>query len=804
MANGNTWGGIDKLEPLPSGLRQLVGRRGVRQRLREALESAEVAVIAIRAAGGTGKSVLVREWLGGLNADMRTTTRAFAWQFVDKSDQFAGNSNDLLTKITSLRAGGGEPRESRFLSEDRKAKLLLDWYRETSTILVLDNLETLQGRFPERPDQLLDAPIKQFLTELACFETGNAGRLVVVTTRQPLPELDGFPAYRCEELPPFTPEEGAQLLRAFGITGSDQQLREASRDYGGNALALVLLAGLILAYPYSNDINYREEIRLFEAEHKEEIAGLDHAERVLYYYQRSVSNPEEGTLLRMMGLFHRPMTADERALLLEKADFTAVARDPTVIDWQAVHTKLEQVGLLTRVEGDRVEWDCHPLVRERFREDFRKNAPEHWRQAHRVLFDYFPRQAKDPARTRKELIPLYRAIHHGCLAGAFAEALQGYMDRIMQGPVIAHGANELGAISEDSAALRMFFRPNSTELLPGAREQIDIEGQAWLQARTAFCLTSLGRLNEAIHHRQAELEYCRLQEQNPQLSKQQQSELRKNTANAAGELSALLLLVGDIVGARETADQAIRDADESGDWGQRVHARCRLGAALHMHGDLHQARVVFEEAAAIRCANETHHPTLSSDHGYLYRRLLLDDSDGADYGYFKSILTQAEAALDADRRDPPNVWLVAIGLDLLSKAAALSRMSEHGELQGDINGATSNFHEAEKELSDSGTAIHLPELQLEWARFARKRGLPGAAEVQVNRAMRDAKGYRMPLSQADAELLKAELLLDSAGDPAAAGRAREALDEAERIIRAHGYGRRAATLAELKGRLAAP
>jgi len=61
----------------------------------------------------------------------------------------------------------------------------------------------------------------------------------------------------------------------------------------------------------------------------------------------------------------------------------------------------------------------------------------------------------------------------------------------------------------------------------------------------------------------------------------------------------------------------------------------------------------------------------------------------------------------------------------------------------------------------------------------------------------------MPLCQAEAELLKAELLLDSAGDPAVARRAREALDDAKRIIQAHGYGRQAAKLAELERRLAA-
>jgi tetratricopeptide (TPR) repeat protein len=346
----------------------------------------------------------------------------------------------------------------------------------------------------------------------------------------------------------------------------------------------------------------------------------------------------------------------------------------------------------------------------------------------------------------------------------------------------------------------MFFRPDSTELLPGVTSQMAIEKQAWLQARTAFCLTCLGRLNEAIGHREAELDYCRAQESDQSLSEAARRDLLRNTAYAAGMLSALMLLVGNLPEARRHARRAIELADRSGDWGQQVRARCRLGAVLHMQGDMDGADTLFRKAAQDHRANDARHPELNSDHGFLYRSFLLDGAADADYRAFELILHKAEAALDRDRRDLDHIWLVAIGLGILSKAAAKARMAERGKSRRDLDGAKNLFKEAEETLSDSGSVIEFPQFYLERARFELWHDLSIEAERDVIKASRDAEDYGMPLWQADAHLLRTEILI-KVGDPSEIEQAKDYIARAADIIRAKGYGRREGQLSLLEQQL---
>jgi len=135
---------------------------------------------------------------------------------------------------------------------------------------------------------------------------------------------------------------------------------------------------------------------------------------VLNYYEHAAQQ-DEIILLRMMSLFHRAMSQAERAHLLGHAGFVQAVAGKSDEEWEDCHDRLESLGLLiSRGETTRKHWDCHPLVREHFRDKFRQEEPAHWCQAHRVLFDYFAaRPTHELPKTREELIPLYRAVHHG-------------------------------------------------------------------------------------------------------------------------------------------------------------------------------------------------------------------------------------------------------------------------------------------------------------------------------------------------------------------------------------------------------
>ncbi len=796
---------IEVLEPLAT--RHLIGRREIKRKLNNALESDTVSIVGITAPGGVGKSTLVRAWLESFNTQTQRQADIYIWQFTDVAQNT--NASSYLFFLDALGLDGKSPlggpvsdgkidSEDGFLSEDRKAKLLLDKFFNSQGIMVLDQMEVLQYHEGAEHRRFYDEAIRRFLTGAVEKIEGHQNRLIVVTSRESLVDLEGMPGYQAISLEKLKDEEGGELLAELGVVGPPKELRSASWEYGGNALALVLLGRLIVSSPLSGrNISFRSQISPFFTKHQQENSkDWNHAKSVLDYYEAKVGKPEEIVLLKMMGLFHRPMLKPQRDHLLRHAGLTAEVRSLSESEWEACHLNLEKYGLLLPVSAKpRDQWDCHPLIREHFRDNLKQELPELWRQANQVLFEYFIGLPEEThPQTRKGLKPLYRAIAHGCLAEQYRAALRLYENRIMQGLAIAHGTNELGAISQDSAALCMFFQPGTTEFFPRVLEQLDIQRQAWLQARTAFCLTCLGRLGEAIEHREQELRYCGKQQANA-LPVHERQELLKNMANAAGKLSELLLLTGNLPKAEETARQAVQFADLSDDWGQAMRSRCRLAAVLHMHGELDAAADWFEQAVKQQQAHEPQRPALNSDHGFLYRNFLLDQMQTGDFNAYHALLVLAQTALDYDGRDLDHRWLVALGLGRMSKASSIARMAQFDPHQAE--GAKALFNEAYRFLSDSGSVIYFPELFLEWARFQSWQQFKGQAIEDAKKALRYAMDYGMPLYQADAHLLLAELYLDIGDIDEAAG----SLHAAQAIIQERGYGRRLKGLQNLQARL---
>jgi hypothetical protein len=61
------------------------------------------------------------------------------------------------------------------------------------------------------------------------------------------------------ELEHLSSDAGAQLLRALGVKGHQEELRSASEEFGGHCLALTLL-GSYLTDAYNGDIPWRKEV----------------------------------------------------------------------------------------------------------------------------------------------------------------------------------------------------------------------------------------------------------------------------------------------------------------------------------------------------------------------------------------------------------------------------------------------------------------------------------------------------------------------------------------------------------------
>ncbi len=130
-----------------------------------------------------------------------------------------------------------------------------------------------------------------------------------------------------------------------------------------------------------------------------------HARRVMAAYERMFGGDSaEVGILRMLGLLDRP--ADEGEIAALRAQPVVPGLTDAVVGisgkvWNTSVARLRRVGLLSRAEGER-DWrlDAHPLVREHFVEQVRREREEPWREGHRRLYEHLKEKAKHGSQRR--------------------------------------------------------------------------------------------------------------------------------------------------------------------------------------------------------------------------------------------------------------------------------------------------------------------------------------------------------------------------------------------------------------------
>ena len=291
------------------------------------------------------------------------------------------------------------------------------------------------------PGELKDQGLAALLKGLAATSLG----LCVVTTRYAIPDLRAYwqTTAPMHELPRLSTAAGVKLLRTIGVrTGSQAEFEKLVEDVDGHALTLQIL-GQFLVRAFHGDIRRRDRISFEKADAK--IQG-GHAFRAMEAYVKWMEDDSEEArrevaLLKLLGLFDRPATADCVAAL-RKAPAIPGLTEPLVglaeDDWEFSLTALRDAKLLTvnREEGSGVlvALDAHPLLREYFATQLRRQQPEAWRAAHRRLYEHLCATTKEGDQpTLEDLQPLYQAVAHGCQAGLQQEACDKvYRDRIQR------------------------------------------------------------------------------------------------------------------------------------------------------------------------------------------------------------------------------------------------------------------------------------------------------------------------------------------------------------------------------------
>ena len=828
-------------------------------------ETARPRVLTFFGFGGEGKTSLVAKWAASLAGEnWLGCDAAFARTFYSQGtrDQATASSDTFLKE--ALTFFGDAVMAASAQNAFEKGRRLAQLVGERRALLILDGLEPLQyAPTSPMPGELKDQGIAALLKGLATASQG----LCVVTTRYSIPDLRAFRQTTAPEvvLRRLSKEAGVALLRSFGVKGSQKEFETLVEDVKGHALTLNLL-GSYLHDAHGGDIRKRDLVKLEEAD-AEEQGG--HAFRVMDAYVKALEGSESrlqavgatepaeaGTpnlggqralaLLRLLGLFDRPTTADCLEALW-KAPAIAGLTEPLIGVSEAqrnlVLTRLESAKLLTvnrDTAGRLLSLDAHPLLREYFARAVRSpgfsrsgaieppkggTTSDAWRAAHRRLYEHLCAITKDkPQPTLEDLQPLYQAVAHGCQAGLQQEARDNvYRDRIKRGQE-NYSSTKLGAFGSNLGALALFFETPWSRLSPVHTKR----AQVWLLNDAAYSLRALGRLTEALEPMRAGLE-CSVK-----------LEDWDGAGRVGSNLSELELTLGEVTGAVGNAEHSVIYAERSGDWVGRMLNRTTHADALQQAGRRADAGALFREAEALQVEHQPAYRLLYSSQGFRYCDLLLAAPDRAAWQYCLSLNPQSStlnhpescravfqraAAIQKRRTGLPTYSLIDIALDHLTLgraalyAAILGSTARCPPQAAPQRGGASCLATACRELAaavgglrHAGTQHMIP---LGLLTRAWLRSLTGArtgsesAQSDLDEAWEIAERGPMPLFLADIHLHRARLFGRGGGvisnqlsvisgkrypwdkHPDGSPRGpKDDLAEARRLIYKHGYLRR--------------
>ncbi|MDK1021994.1 MAG: NACHT domain-containing protein [Candidatus Hydrogenedentes bacterium] len=752
---------------LPITGEHLVGRERELEQLDGAWADAGTNVISLVAWGGVGKSALVNRWLGNLATEnYRGARRVYGVSFYSQGTRQTAVSADTAIDAALRWFDDPDPKAgSPWDKGERLARLV----RQEPTLLILDGLEPLQN--PPGPDggRLKDPALQSLVRELAASNQG----LCVITTRYRVADIDDRTTTTAPliELENLSDEAGAQLLRTLGVEGPEEELRLASREFGGHGLALNLL-GTYLHDVYGGDVRRRDEVSLLESD----VEQGGHAKRVMESYENWFGEGPELSVLRILGLFDRPADAKAVTALREPPPIpglTDAVQELTDAQWRQTLAKLRRAGLLADADPhDPDTLDAHPLVREHFGQQLREEHAQAWREGNNRLYEHYKAVAPEFPDTLEEMAPLFAAVAHGCAAGRHQEALNDvYIKRIQRGNEF-HVTKKLGAFGADLAALAGLFEKPWQQPVAGIKEA----DKAFMLAQAGFHLRALGRLKEAVQPMQAGLDADITRED------------WQNAAIAAGNLSELYNTMGDLKRGLEIAQQSVHLADESGDANHRMITRTINADALHQAGRAAEAETLFREAEEMQKESQPSYPFLYSIRGYQYCDLLLGQ------GKYGEVQDRAGRALKIVEQGSRN--LLDIALNHLSLGRAhLAAPQDSGT--GDFSQAAEHLDQAVDGLRESGNQDHIPRGFLARAALHRVRKAFDRSQHDLDEAMSIAERGGMGLFQTDAHLEYARLRLAMGDRP----EARENLDKAKEMVGRMGYHRRDGAVAELEEQL---
>ena len=556
---------------IPGAPDKLIGRDAELAMLRDAWASRaphKVNAVVLHALGGAGKSALLRAFANELLAEGGGgASRIYGWSAYsqDSGEQKRADADSFISKaLGDLGWPGDLPKDPV-----ERGRALAKLIQKERVLLLLDGLEPLQDAPNVNKGKFKDKGLAELVKLLAAHNPG----LVVLTTRQEVPELQGFGAVTINhELDQLSDLAGADLLVELGVHGRQRELEAAVHQLEGHALSVTLL-GAYLAEVCGGDIRHKDQfdfadVMLSPEEQSElltdkTIVPAKRAAKLMRGYLAKLEKlaqdgGAERAILNLLGLFDRPADGPAVNTLLEKhilgltneLFFEWIEKTSGRLFWvrrwvelqplskakrdarvREAKSRLRKLRLLSKANPkDPDELDAHPVVRAFFGGRLEEIAPEAAKSAHEILHRHYAAAAPDLPDTLEEMQPLFHAVQHGVKAGRAQEAYDDvYRERILRGDQGYIWSN-LGAFGSDLALIAHFFK-TPWQII---RHDLRPDAQGSLFCEAAFALRTLGRLSDLVEPGRAGLRMC--------VSLQHWT-----VAASAGEMnSAALLAIGNV------------------------------------------------------------------------------------------------------------------------------------------------------------------------------------------------------------------------------------------------------------------
>lgn len=363
-------------------------------------------VIGITGIGGLGKSTLAAKIY-----DENST------EFDDKvwADISRIGFTELARRVLLKFGVSAETIEA--IPEQSLGDALVNHLRQGRYLLVMDNLETLlQSDDGDRKNtSIRDESYRHFF--YGWLECGSKS-VVLVTTRE---RLD-LPPIGCQwlSLPGLEPVEGATLLQALGIRGTEEELVEFSQKVEGHPLLLNLVAGFLLEEEEVDpQLRYLQRYGLADISHlltDENLTGL-HRGKVDIWMRRVLDesfgriNQRVQRLVLRVCVYRIPFNSAMALAQITSASDTA-EEEP---DIKRIEKDLRQLVRRSLLKEERDKnggrwFKFQPLIQE-----YAKYKAGDLTQAHQRAIDYYRLNLKQPPWKGIEDVTEYlETFYHWC------------------------------------------------------------------------------------------------------------------------------------------------------------------------------------------------------------------------------------------------------------------------------------------------------------------------------------------------------------------------------------------------------